>query len=97
MKAFTPMLYIKKKIDDDRFFREIERRRQGIIATPIRKRRHNPLQHLCSQVGNILNIICSNRIYQKMASVGATVVLVHYAVTASTDNKRGQPKNEAQK
>ncbi len=47
VKALTPILYIKKKIDDDKFFREIERRRNGVITTPIRKRqRQNPLQQV---------------------------------------------------
>ena len=87
MKALTPILYIKKKLADDRFFREMESRRQEGIITPIRRQRQNLLQQLSTPLVKIFINIYRNQIYQKVIAVGVTALLFHHAVLTLTFNE----------
>ena len=88
MRAFTPLLYLRKRFSDDQFFKDMEMRRRG---EKVPERKITPIKILCSPIVCLSKMaygICSNKIYRRSVSLGTTALLAHHAASTLRANEK---------
>lgn len=82
IKVATPLLYLRKKQNDDKFFRRIELKRQGILVPTKRKifgikRLLDPIAHMSENIIHVLR----NKLYRRVVSIATIALLCHHSVS----------------
>ena len=81
MRTVTPFLYMRKRFNDDQFFKDMEMRRRG---KKVPERKITPVTILFSPIvclSKTVYGICSNKICRRSISLGTAALLAHHAAS----------------
>lgn len=87
IRAATPILYFRKRQNDNNFFKNLELQRQGklvIHSTSAAVRGNNPMKQWMNKmtcIGNLAVRIYKNQLHSRVVSVGTLAFVLHHTLS----------------